>query len=143
MSQSPFPPAVISEAVYWGRFLGEEWSRDFAEAPVKLHQTSLAPDGTHEWERSFLDWLEGRNADEARQRTTKVMRKLRRVSPRAYEVLYRAMVQGEGFESITTWLNERAVRNNIPLPSGKSVHYTQKDAVALFIAGVSYARFYW
>jgi hypothetical protein len=143
MSQAPFPAPVISEAVYWGRLLGEEWARDFAEAPVRIHQSSLAPDGTREWERAFTNWIEGRNEDEARQRTTKVMRKLRRVSPRAYEVLYRAMVQGESFDAITTWLNERAIRNNIPLPDGKSVHYTLKDAVAVFIAGVSYARFYW
>lgn len=139
---SPFPVAVISEAVYWGRFLGDEWVRDFRDVPMQLHASSLADDGTPQWQKAFGDWLDGRNESEARQRTTKVMRKLRRASPRAYEVLYRAMVEGESFEAITTWLNERAIRNNIAMPE-RGFHYARKDAVALFLAGVSYARHYW
>lgn len=143
MSESaPFPVAVISEAVYWGRFLGDEWVRDFRDIPVQLHTNAIAADGTPEWQKAFGDWLDGKSDSEARQRTTKVMRKLRRASPRAYEVLYRAMVEGESFDDITTWLNERALRNSIPLPA-RGFHYSKKDAVALFLAGVTYARHFW
>lgn len=143
MDESPFPAAVISEAAYWGRFLGEEWAQDFTDVPIQLHQHSLAEDGTPEWARTFGLWLDGSSDSEARQRTTRVMRKLRRASPRAYEVCYRAMIQGEDFDAITTWLNERAIRNDIPLPVERGVHYRRKDAVALFLAGISFARFYW
>lgn len=69
------------------------------------------------------------------------MRKLRRVSPRAYEVLLRTMIHGEGLNETTAWLNERAIRNGIPL-EGRAANYTLKDTVALFLAGVDFARTY-
>lgn len=52
------------------------------------------------------------------------------------------MIHGESLDATTAWLNERAVRNAIPLPSGQAVNYTLKDTVALFLAGVDYARSY-
>lgn len=138
-----FPPSVLAEATYWGRFLGEEWIRDFTDAPTQIHTSSLAADGTLEWQRDFANWLDGKNDSEARQRTTKVMRRLRRASPRAYEVAYRLLIQGESFEDVTKWLNERAIRNNIPLREGHDAHYRIKDAVALFLAAVTFCRHYW
>jgi hypothetical protein len=136
-----FPPTVIRETDHWGRFLGREWIRDF---PDRIHVSGLEGDGTPQrWSSDFAKWLEGRADDGARGRTTRVMRRLRRVSPREYEVMYRAMVLGQDFKEIAEWLNERAVRNGIPLPPGRDVHYRLKDAVALFIAGVEYARAHW
>lgn len=135
-----FPVAAVAEALQWGRFFGGEWVR---EIPTNMHERSaLSADGTPRWQAEFARWL--MNAPDAeRQRTTRVMRRLRRLSPRPYEVLYRAMVQGESFEEITTWLNERAERNKIPLPDGQSVWYRVKDAVALFLCGVSFCRAYY
>ena len=144
MTDAPAPffaSSVIKEAAHWGTFLGAEWIRDF---PDRLHDQGLVPDGTPQrWSAEFSKWLEGAADEGNRGRTTRVMRKLRRVAPREYEVMYRAMVLGDSFESITAWLNERAIRNNIPLPANRSVHYRIKDAVALFIAGVDYARAHW
>ena len=142
MTDAPFAPSVIKEATHWGTFLGQEWVRDF---PDRLHdQGWLEPDGTPtRWSADFAKWIDGAADEGNRGRTTRVMRKLRRVSPREYEVMYRAMVLGQGFNEITEWLNERAIRNNIPLPATRSVHYRLKDAVALFIAGVDYARANW
>ena len=136
-----FPPTVIRETDHWGRFLGREWIRDF---PDRMLVSGLEDDGTPQrWSSDFARWIEGRADDGARGRTTRVMRRLRRVSPREYEVMYRAMVLGQDFKEIAEWLNERAIRNGIPLPAGRDVHYRLKDAVALFIAGVEYARAHW
>jgi hypothetical protein len=141
----PFDSKAIAEAVYWARFLSEEWLRDFADAPTRIHTNAVADDGTPQWQRAFTQWIDGGGTpdDIARQRTTKVMRKLRRTAPREYEVLYRAMVAGESFEQITAWLNERALRNGIERPGGRAEGYRLKDSVALFVAGVDFARCYW
>lgn len=142
MTDAPFfPSSVIKEAAHWGSFLGAEWIRDF---PDRMHDSGLVGDGTpQQWSADFARWISNVADEGNRGRTTRVMRKLRRVSPREYEVMYRAMVLGESFEAITQWLNERATRNSIPLPAGRSEHYRLKDAVALFIAGVDYARAHW
>lgn len=139
---SPFPAAVLSDTRRWGSFFGEEWIRDFPDQ-ISVKRT-LADDGTPQlWQRDFAQWIGETDADSDRGRTTRVMRKLRRAAPREYEVCYRAMVMGESVEDITIWLNERALRNNIPLPVGAKVHYQTKDTVALIICGVEYARTYW
>lgn len=129
---APFDQQVLADADYWARFLADEWARDFPDVP---------PPKSTGWTTDLEAWINGARKD--RSRTTHVMRKLRRTSPREYEVLYRAMILGEGFGQITTWLNERAVRNNIPLPEGKDVHYSTRDAVALFLAGVELCRSQW
>jgi hypothetical protein len=71
------------------------------------------------------------------------MRRLRRVAVREYEVLYRVLVLGERLEETTIWLNERALRNAIPLQPGRDVHYSDKDTWALVICGIDYARQYY
>jgi hypothetical protein len=126
---APFAPQILADADYWARFLADEWIRDFP----------LAQPGTG-WRSDFEKWLSGAAGD--RTRTTRVMRKLRRTAPREFETLYRAMILGESFEQITTWLNERAIRNGIPL-DGREVHYTVRDAVALFLSGVEFCRSGW
>lgn len=136
-----FPSSVIKEATHWGSFLGAEWVKDF---PDRLHDGGLTGDGTPQrWSHDMSVWLEGAADEGNRGRTTRVMRKLRRVAPREYEVMYQAMVLGQDFQQITEWLNARALRNLIPLPEGRVAHYRMKDAVALFIAGVDYARAHW
>ena len=48
-------------------------------------------------------------------------------------------------DATTVWLNERAERNHIPYPAQRpeGPHYTRKDALALLIAGLTYAKQYW
>lgn len=136
-----FPTSTLREAVQWGTFLGREWVQDF---PARMHDHGLTGDGTPQrWSADMTRWLSNAVDEGNRGRTTRVMRKLRRISPREYEVMYQAMVLGNDFDQITEWLNARAARNNIPLPAGRDVHYRVKDAVALFIAGVDYARAHW
>jgi hypothetical protein len=68
------------------------------------------------------------------------MRRLRKYAVREYEVLYRILILGDSIDGVMVWLNERATRNDIPLPEGKDVHYSEKDTWALFIAGVDFVR---
>lgn len=142
MTDQPFPAAAINDALHWGQFLTDEWRQDF---PTQIQSNStLSSDGTPEWVTAFRRWLT--NApDEERHRTTAVMRRLRRVAPREYEVLYRTMILGEPLEETTLWLNDRALRNHIPYPEGRPTgpHYRLKDAVALFMAGVEFAKAYY
>lgn len=132
-----FPTNAITEGMRWGQLLGEEWQREY---PSQIHDSAIGADGTPRWHAEFARWLTNAPDPDGRNRTTKVMRRLRRVSPRSFEVLFRALILGESFEEITRWLNERAVRNRIELPPDRDTHYRVKDSVALFLCGVSYAQ---
>lgn len=140
MDSPPFPAQVLAETKQWGTYFGSEWARDF---PEEIHEARLGEDGRPRWQGEFSRWLTNGPDEEQRHRTTRVMRKLRHVAPREYEVAYRAMVLGESFEEITRWLNQRAQRNSIPLPPGRPVHYRVKDAIALFICAIEFARWAW
>ena len=132
-STPPFDPAALEQALYWARLMTLEWQ--------KTHPDAVQGEG--QWAKQLADWitLSGYTDD---TRTTRVMKRLRRVAPREYEVVFRAMIRGESFGEITQWLNERAERNEIPVPEGKDgKHYVERDAVALFLAGVEFARTYY
>ena len=115
------------------------------ETPVRIHSGDIADDGAPQWHPEFVRWLTARESQtdvfipnpEHRLRTTRAMRKLRRSSVRSFEVVWRALGR-ERLEDTTRWLNARARKNNIPLPEGRTVHYRQKDALALLYAGLSY-----
>ena len=80
---------------------------------------------------------------ENRLRTTRALRRLRKVAIREFEVVYRVMVLGNSIEDTTIWLNARAERNGIPLPIGKSVHYSEKDTSCILLSGVDKMRDWW
>ena len=141
MSGPPFPPSAIEEALYWGRFFADQWRQD--APPDKIHAGSLSPDGSPQWTGLFSHWISNAPGDEDRHRTTSVMRRLRRVAPREYEVLYRTFLEGEPVERTTEWLNARARSHDIPLPAGRDTHYRVKDTVALMMAGIAFAQAYW
>ena len=137
----PFPASALQEALYWGKFFADEWRQDM---PSQMYSSALGEDGTPEqWTKAFSEWIGNAPGDEERHRTTVVMRRLRRVAPREYEVLWRVFFVRETIDEVTRWLNERAKRNDIPLPPGRDVHYRPKDCVALMLAGISYAQAYW
>jgi hypothetical protein len=137
----------MRETAHWAAYFANDWKQ---ESPRQTHTSSLAADGTPQWHPDFLKWITRdednkpfRRNGEERLRTTKVMRRLRRVAVREYEVLYRVLVLGERLEETTIWLNERALRNAIPLQPGRDVHYSDKDTWALVICGIDYARQYY
>jgi hypothetical protein len=137
---SPFPASVLSTTSYWANFFASEWQQDF---PDRIHDAATGADGSPRWHADFAAWLFGSPSDDQRRRTTQAFRKLRRISPRAYEVAYRVMILGNDFSEVTRWLNERARGHAIPLPAGLDVHYRLKDAVALFIIAIDYVRVHW
>lgn len=115
------------------------------ESPVRIHSADVADDGAPQWHPEFTRWLTARESQtdvyipnhEHRLRTTRALRKLRRTSVRGFEVTWRTF-GGERVDDTTRWLNERARRNAIPLPSGKNVHYTSKDTLVILFAALSY-----
>lgn len=134
----------MRQTAHWAAYFANDWKQ---EAPEHIHVHQLASDGTPQWHPDFELWITRderpvRNSGE-RLRTTKVMRRLRRAAVREYEVLYRVLVLGERLEDTTRWLNDRALRNAIPLQPGREVHYTDKDTLALVICGIDFARHYW
>ena len=139
----------MRDTAHWATWFASDWR---AEAPLRIHSAELGLDGCPRWHPDFEKWLtreevrrsNRRNGDQ-RLRTTKVMRRLRRVAVREYEVLYRILVLGERLQETTRWLNERATRNDIPFPAHRPTgpHYTERDALALIVAGIGYAKEYW
>lgn len=140
---SQFPARVLKETGYWlSRF-----SADYrGEIPRKIHNSEIAPDGAPQWHPDFARWITAREVistprpqtptPEQRLKITRSMRRLRKQAIREFEVIYRAMVLNESVEDTTDWLNERARRNDIPLPAGKTVHYRTKDTIALIVSGI-------
>jgi len=136
----------MKQTAHWASWFAADWRREF---PLQIHTSSIAADGSPEWHPDFTRWLTGskthKRNDEQRLRTTRVMRRLRRVAVREYEVLYRILVLNERLEETTRWLNERAARNNVAFPAHRPTgpHYIDRDTLAIFIAGIDYARASW
>lgn len=137
----------MRDTAHWAAWFASDWRQ---ETPIRIHSSEIAHDGSPAWHPDFEKWItrdeksRKRNGDQ-RLRTTKVMRRLRRVAVREYEVLYRVLVIGERLEDTTRWLNERAERNRVPPPPHRphGPHYVEKDALALIVAGISFAKEYW
>jgi hypothetical protein len=147
---SQFPSAVLSSTGYWlSRFASDY----HGEVPQKIHNGEIANDGAPQWHPDFARWLTAREVidtprpdqatPEQRLRTTRSLRRLRKEAIREFEVVYRIMVLSEHIEDTTAWLNDRALRNGIPLPEGRAVHYRTKDTIALVISGIDKMRMWW
>jgi hypothetical protein len=140
-----FSDEVMAATAEAARRIGSQW---IAEAPLRVHSSSIAADGSPEWHPSFARWLmrserpPALGGDET-LRTTRVMRKLRKVAVREYEVCYRLLILHDTVASTTRWLNERARANGIPLPPRRDVHYVEKDTIALFVVGIDWADAHW
>ena len=138
--------ADIQRTERWGAYFAETWVN---ESPLRIHSSAVADDGSPQWSPGFERWLtmeEGRRGErrpEEQLRTSRVMRRLRRAAIREYEVMYRVLVLHETVPQATAWLNARAADHGIPLPSGRSVHYREKDTAALLIAATAYCLHYW
>lgn len=137
------PDGDVKSAASWlVRFSGAASS----EIPIRIHSSEVAPDGSPDWHPDFAKWLTTSLNEKHRDpglRTTRAFRKLRKKAIREYEVLYRVMVLGERIEQTTQWLNERATRNGIELPPGKTKHYTINDTIVLIVSGVHKMAYWW
>lgn len=141
-----FPPDVMRETAKWLVYFGQDLQQE--DPPDRIHEHKIGRDGTPRWASEFMGWLTREEVsqpkgDDSRDRTERAMRRLRKSAIREYEVLYRLLVAGETTSEVTRWLNDRANRNAIPLPSGRTVHYTEKDTMALVIGGVDFLKSVW
>jgi len=104
------------------------------EAPLRIHNGALAPDGSRQWSPEFAQWITGDmpqqrvERSETQMRLTRAMRHLRDVAPREYDVMHR-LLSGETTEEIQSWLNDRAERGGHP------ERYSLKDTVVLIVSG--------
>jgi len=113
------------------------------EIPIRIHSRDTADDGAPQWHPEFARWLTAKESDtnsyitngEHRLRTRRAMRKLRGTSIRGFEVTWRVF-GGERVEDTARWLNDRAERNALPLPPGRTTHYRTKDALAILYASL-------
>jgi hypothetical protein len=138
---------TMRDTAHWAAYFAADWKQ---EVPDRIHSAQIGDDGTPRWHPDFEKWLTNdrvhrRKNDEQRLRTTKVMRRLRQVAVREYEVAYRILVLGERISDTTKWLNERASRNNIPFPGHRpdGPHYIEKDALALLVCAIAFAKEQW
>jgi hypothetical protein len=150
------PETVLRSTAQWMVDLRDYWH---LEVPTRIHTSGLDSGGAPEWHPDFARWLgtdyrggrsDQRWADnpEPRIRTTRAFRKLRKKAVREYEVCYRIVVLGEQIERTCDWLNERAFRNDIPLPDGKMwrgarAHYDLNDTLLLLVSGVGKVASWW
>ena len=145
------PEAVLVETARWMVDFRDYWHD---ELPTQIHSGALGAGGTPEWHPDFRRWLgvdyHGPRSDrkwaenpEPRVRTTRAFRKLRKKAVREFEVCYRIIILGEPIEGTCKWLNERAQRNDIPLPEGSAVHYTMNDTLLLLVSGVGKLIQWW
>jgi hypothetical protein len=139
--------ATMKDTAVWANYFASDWKQDL---PQQIHTTQIGDDGTPMWHPDFERWLTSdhlskRRNDQQRLRTTRVMRRLRKASVREYEVAFRILVLGERIVDTTVWLNERAERNAIPFPDHRpqGPHYIEKDALALLVCGLAFAKAYW
>jgi hypothetical protein len=143
---APYSDETMRQVAQWASWLSTDWRM---EHPVKIHSGEVAADGTMEWHPDFAHWLsrgrKPRRGDDDYYRTSRAMKKLWRMSPRAYEVCYRVLLHGEPFYQTTDWLNQRARRNDIPYPDHRpqGPHYTERDTFALFVSGIDYVKSVW
>lgn len=148
MTTEAYPKNVLDQTVWWL----QRFRSDFlGELPLRIHSSEIADDGSPQWHPDFARWLTARENtgyrpptnSENRLRTTRALRRLRKVAIREFEVVYRVMVLGESLEATTKWLNARAQRNRIPLPPGRSMHYTLKDTSCILFSGIDKMRDWW
>ena len=129
-----FTTEVLATTASRARMIASDWR---AEVPTAMTTSQIGCDGNPAWHPDFDRWLtrsDGRRrGSEDRIRTTRAMRRLRSLAPRMFEVSYRLLLLGESVDGCTGWLNERAKRNAIPLPKGRTVHYCPKDTIAILI----------
>lgn len=145
------PESVLAETAHWMRDFRDYWHD---ELPIQIHSGATSEGGTPEWHPDFARWLTidyyGKGSDkrwaensEPRVRTTRAFRKLRKKAIREFEVCYRIVILGEPIAHCREWLNERAARNNIPLPSEQTSHYSMNDTLLLLVSGMGKLINWW
>lgn len=143
-------PSDLQQTAQWLQFFADEWMN---EVPLNVH--SRAVDDGHglgglAFHADFIRWLgpickcntciqeekKRRNSD-SRTRTTKAFRKLRKVAPREFDVLYSLCVLRNSINGTAEFLTARAIRLDKP------ERYNRAGVLLLAISGVDKLRSYY
>lgn len=149
------PDEVIERTAYWLREFSLAWH---SEVPVKIHEglRSLLVDGggAPAFTKEFLEFIDRPckrkwchnlncdhdNADEylnPRRRTKRAFRRLRKVAPREWDVVYLMCAYGLSVKDVADRLTARAIRLNKP------ERYGEAAVLLLAVSGIDKVVTYW
>lgn len=153
--QSLFADDEVRSTLEWLRTFALAWH---SEVPIRIHQKENENGGAPEFHPDFISWLErpcqgrawcsqpscpqpGRHhchdlscthgldrIVDARHRTHRAFRKLRRSAPREFDAVYLLCAKGLSFEEVAAAMTDRAVRLDKP---------ERYSATGVFILAVS------
>jgi hypothetical protein len=143
-------PAELQQTAQWLQFFADEW---MDEIPLRIHAGGVDDGhglGGRAFHADFIRWLgpictcpachqqerRGRNSD-SKTRTTKAFRKLRKVAPREFDVLYSLCVLRNSLNGTADFLTTRAVRLDKP------ERYDRTAVIILAVSGVDKLRSYY
>ena len=159
-----FPQSKIEETSRWIQEFREDWVR---EVPLKMHGYGTDDGhglGGPPFHPEFENWLGqicfcGRKFNpvtgekgcpslelqmrrrtvntQARQRTTRAFRKLRKVAPREFDALYLMCALGASFWVTLEALNARAIKRDFP------ERYAPEDLMVLIVSGIDKTSSYY
>ena len=143
-------PSDLQQTAQWLQFFADEW---MGEVPLNIHARAVDDGhglGSPAFHADFIRWLgpicscpacfetdkRRRNSD-SRTRATKSFRKLRKVAPREFDVLYSLCVLRNSINGTADFLTERAIRLEKP------ERYNRAAVLLLAISGVDKLRSYY
>ncbi len=145
-----FKPSDLQQCAQWLQFFADEW---MGEVPLNIHSRAVDDGhglGSPAFHADFIRWVgpictcpscfesdkKRRNSD-SRTRATKAFRKLRKVAPREFDVLYSLCVLRNSINGTAEFLNGRAIRLDKP------ERYSRTGVLFLAISGVDKLRSYY
>jgi hypothetical protein len=141
-------PEQLQETAEWLQFFADEW---IGEVPLSIN-THAVDDGhglgSPAFHPDFIRWLGPicscpschrgeRHNSNSRIRATKAFRKLRKVAPREFDVLYSLCVLRNSINGTADFLTTRAVRLEKP------ERYNRMAVILLAVSGVDKLRSYY
>jgi hypothetical protein len=128
--------ANLAQTRYWLDRFSDIYD---SSVPMVLHTSEIDGNGAPQWSPAFRDIL---TAEDNHQETPlevirliRAMKWVRQNSLRESEVLRRALVFREPIESITAWLNERAIKSGYP------ERYSDRSTTVILFAAVDKLQF--
>jgi hypothetical protein len=144
-------PEELQETAQWLQFFSDEWME---ETPLAINTHSVDDGhglGGPAFNPDFIRWLgpickcndciqaakRGPRNGDSRIRTTRAFRKLRKVAPREFDVLYSLCVLHNSINGTADFLTKRAIRLNYPQ------RYDRLSVILLSMSGVDKLRSYY
>ena len=137
----------LQQTAQWLQFFADEW---IGEVPIRVHAGGVDDGhglGGPAFHADFIRWLgricpcpdchreeKKRGNSESRTRATRSFRKLRKVAPREFDVMYSLCVLRNSIQGTAEFLTNRAIRLEKP------ERYDRTAVILLAISGVDKLR---